>query len=72
MSEKWYLVRWEIEIDASTPEEAAQKALTIQRDPDSTATVFKVWDARRRELPMAAVNVCVRNPTAPQTAKEEE
>lgn len=37
-----YTVRWEIEIDAETPEEAAREALKIQRDPESTATVFDV------------------------------
>jgi hypothetical protein len=35
-------VKWEIDIDAATPQEAAQKALEIQRDPDSIATVFEV------------------------------
>jgi hypothetical protein len=39
-----YLVRWEITLEADTPEEAAQKALDIQRAPDSIATVFKVRD----------------------------
>ena len=37
-----YLVRWEIEIDAETPREAAAEALKIMRDAESTATVFKV------------------------------
>lgn len=41
---KNYLVVWEIEVDAETPLEAAQKALAIQRAPESTATVFQVWD----------------------------
>ena len=40
---KTYLVTWEIEIDADSPEAAAQKALRIQRDETSIATVFKVW-----------------------------
>lgn len=39
-----YLVTWEIELDAETPEEAARKALEIQRDPNSIATVFDVVD----------------------------
>ena len=33
---------WEIDVDARTPREAARKALTIQRDPESIATVFDV------------------------------
>lgn len=37
-----YRVIWEIDIDAETPAEAAQKALKIQRKPDSWATVFQV------------------------------
>ena len=37
-----YRVSWEIDIDADTPREAAQKALDIQRDKESIATVFDV------------------------------
>jgi len=40
-----YLVRWEIEIEAETPQDAAAQALDIQRDPDSIATVFDVSGA---------------------------
>jgi hypothetical protein len=44
---KHYIVTWVIDIEAETPEEAAEKALEIQRDPESTATVFDVaWDVR--------------------------
>jgi hypothetical protein len=40
-----YRVVWEIDIeDAKTPLEAAQKALEIQRDPNSAATVFQVFE----------------------------
>lgn len=42
-----YRLKWEIDIDgseASSPEEAAVKALEIQRDPSSWATVFEVTD----------------------------
>ena len=35
-------VCWEIDVDARTPREAARKALAIQRDPKSIATVFDV------------------------------
>jgi len=35
-------VKWEIDVDARTAKEAAIKALEIQRDPRSIATVFDV------------------------------
>jgi len=37
-----YKVRWEIDVDARSHREAARKALKIQRDPESLATVFEV------------------------------
>ena len=37
-----YLVKWEIDIEADNPEEAARKALEIQRDRNSRALVFDV------------------------------
>lgn len=37
-----YRVRWEIDIDADSPREAAEKAREIQLDPESTAIVFEV------------------------------
>ncbi len=37
-----YLVKWEIDIEADTPEDAARQALEIQRDPESKATCFEV------------------------------
>lgn len=43
---KSYRVTWEIDIDAASPREAAEKALHIQRDVDSTATVFTVAEKR--------------------------
>jgi hypothetical protein len=40
-----YLVEWDIDIfDVPTPQDAAEKALRIQRNPDSIATVFRVTD----------------------------
>lgn len=39
---KSYLVKWEIDIEASSPEEAARLALEIQRDIDSEALMFNV------------------------------
>ena len=43
-------VRWEIDLDARTAKEAARKALRIQRNPESIATVFEVRDKRKRFL----------------------
>ena len=37
-----YTVTWEIDIEAGNPELAARQALAIQRDAESTATVFAV------------------------------
>jgi hypothetical protein len=37
-----YLVKWEINVSADTPRDAAVKALEIQRNPDSSAVVFEV------------------------------
>tara|TARA_R110000796_G_scaffold58413_8_gene134999 strand:- start:6816 stop:7007 length:192 start_codon:yes stop_codon:yes gene_type:complete len=42
--QKQYLVKWEIDIIASSPEEAAKQALTIQRDKTSEALVFDVYE----------------------------
>ena len=39
-----YRVTWEIDIDAESDEEAARQALEIQRDRESIATCFVVWD----------------------------
>lgn len=42
---KDYFVVWEIDIfDADSPEDAARRALVMQRDPQSIATAFKVWE----------------------------
>ena len=40
--EKHYIVKWEIDIFATSHVEAAEQALKIQRNPDSIATVFEV------------------------------
>ncbi len=39
-----FRVIWEIDIDADSPMEAAQEARTVQLRPDTTATVFSVWE----------------------------
>ncbi len=38
----FYTVTWTVDIDASCADEAATKALEMQRDPESIATVFEV------------------------------
>lgn len=47
MNQKLFHVRWEIELVASDPTDAARQALAIHRDPESIATFFEV---RRRRL----------------------
>jgi hypothetical protein len=37
-----YRVRWEIEVEAETPREAAERARHYQTKPGTTATVFEV------------------------------
>jgi hypothetical protein len=37
-----YRVKWEIDIQADSAEEAAREALAIHRDPESIATQFDV------------------------------
>ena len=44
-----YVVRWVIELDAESPEEAAKLALAIQRDTASIATHFTVKDEQGME-----------------------
>lgn len=39
-----YLVTWTIDIEATSPKKAAEKALAIQRNPSSIATVFDVCE----------------------------
>ena len=42
-------VIWEIDLDADSPREAAEKALAIHRNPESIATVFDVVDKTGRK-----------------------
>lgn len=47
-----YTVIWEIQVWASSHEEAAKQALEIQQDKDSTGTIFEVAlddDLRKRD-----------------------
>ena len=51
-----YLIRWEINIDADSPEEAARIALEIQRDPASQATIFTAYEDNDETRPAVTVN----------------
>lgn len=51
MSEKTYTVVWTIPIEASSPRAAAAKALVIQRDINSIATVFDVFEGDALTIP---------------------
>lgn len=44
-----YYIEWRIELDADNPTEAARRALEIQRNPESIATVFHVSEADNGE-----------------------
>lgn len=39
-----YRVSWSIDLEAASANDAAQQALAIQRNPESIATVFEVFD----------------------------
>ena len=45
----WYLVRWEIDLLADSPEEAARQAREVQLDTGSTATCFDIVDTGERK-----------------------
>lgn len=45
-----FLIKWEIDIEANTSEEAARQALDIQRDINSTALVFEVERLATNEI----------------------
>ena len=40
----WYLVKWEVDLWADSPEEAARQAREVQLDKGSTATCFNIVD----------------------------
>lgn len=44
MPNQTYHVLWEIDLDADSPREAAELALSIMLDSESTATTFDVTD----------------------------
>jgi hypothetical protein len=52
-----YVVSWDIDIIADTPEEAALEALKIQRDRASLATVFDVYKPGNKITKLAQVDL---------------
>ena len=54
-----YHITWEIDLSARSHREAAESALEMQRDPESTATVFMVRDVSTGTEP---VRVCTLHP----------
>jgi predicted RNA-binding Zn-ribbon protein involved in translation (DUF1610 family) len=54
-----YRVTWEIDIEAKSPLDAARKALIVQRDKDSIATVLKVsaWDTLHKGGPRDIIDL---------------
>jgi len=43
-------VTWTIDVDARTAREAARTALRIQRDPESIATVYEVYNKGSKRI----------------------
>lgn len=52
-----YRVRWDIDLEACDPVDAARKALAIQRDPRSWATVFTVHSEHQGGPQVATVDL---------------
>jgi hypothetical protein len=50
VSQLEFRVIWEIEIEANSAKEAAQRAREVQLRPDMPATVFDVWDHARQKM----------------------
>lgn len=61
-----YKVKWVIDIDADSPVEAARKALAVQRDPESTATIFDVADQEGNAQQVDLMNEIEHHSTASQ------
>jgi len=55
-----YRVRWEIDVEGSTPAQAALRVLDIMRDRSSIATVFLLKDERRKttKIDLEAFAIC--------------
>lgn len=53
---KQYLVTWEIDIYADSPEEAAKEAFEIMQDKDNSATAFTVMEHSTNETTIVDIN----------------
>lgn len=51
-----YHVKWEVDLEADSPEEAARQALEIQRDLGSVTSVFTVTDEHGNETTVDAID----------------
>lgn len=56
-----YTVSWEIDIEADNSDEAAQQALDIQRDSNSTATIFYVRQSGKELHTATYIDVATLN-----------
>lgn len=63
-----YLVTWKIEVEAGSLLEAARMAQDIQRDYESTATVFLVAP---RDVPSRSVEIDLAPPDDEETTDEQ-
>ncbi|MBA7709946.1 hypothetical protein ES703_118872 [subsurface metagenome] len=50
-----YNVKWEIDLNADSPQEAAIEAMRVQRDVSSIASVFTVTDEAGNQTVVDAV-----------------
>ncbi len=55
--EKHYLVTWQIDEFADSPEQAAKQALERQRNPESIATIFTVVDVDDKFQKVSTIDV---------------
>lgn len=69
MSEKEYLVRWVMDIEADDARDAAEAALAFQRDPQSIATVFAVTDKKTGKI--TTVDLTENTETEEEPATDE-
>lgn len=61
MADIEYVVRWEMPVTSSSPEEAARFARQIMRDPESIATYFEVFPGEPAEHDPIIVDLPVKD-----------
>lgn len=69
---KEFQVSWEIEVMAYSAMEAAEKALKIQRDPESLATVFSVKVSGQENAETVDVQLKEQNDKGDEDNEEDE